>query len=345
MASEIELQIADAKKRLGKRLFILGHYYQRDEIIQFADATGDSLELSKAAAKNRDAEFIVFCGVKFMAEIAKILASSHQRVFLPNTLAGCPLAEMADLSEIQIAWKRLGEIGVAGDIMPITYVNSSAELKAFCGVNGGATCTSSSAKRLLEWGFANRKKVFFFPDRNLGLNSARELGISRDEILVWNSERVDDQQLERCKLILWNGFCHVHTFFNPQHVMQARALHPDCKVVVHPECNEGVVEISDAVGSTSFIKEYVEKLEEGSTVVVGTEVTFVRRLARQNQNKKVLPLANSICPNMFRTGLQDLLSTLDSWPTDREIFVPDDVGKGARLALERMMAKSPSPLY
>ncbi|MFH1653757.1 MAG: quinolinate synthase NadA [Pseudomonadota bacterium] len=338
---DLKKRIAKVKKKLGEELFILSHYYQRDEIVEFADAVGDSYQLAKVGSENGKAKYIVFCGVRFMAEVASVLAKPDQKVFLPDPLAGCPLADLADIEQVESAWVELEKLGIANDLTPVTYINSSAELKSFCGRNGGATCTSSSAKKVLEWGLGKKSKIFFFPDENLGRNTAKSMGISKDEIALWDPQEenggVSAAELKRAKLILWKGFCHVHTFFTTDHVKDARKRYPGCKVIVHPESNEDVVDISDASGSTAFIKKYVEEAKSGETIIVGTEVSFVSRLARDNPSKRVVPLARSLCANMFRVGLDDLTWTLDEIGKVNEIQVPDLTAKDAKLALDRML--------
>jgi len=338
---ELEVRIRRVKGSLGRRLLILGHYYQQDAVIKCADVTGDSYALAKAGAAARDAEYIVFCGVRFMAETADLLSAPAQRVYMPDPDAGCPLADLADLEQVERAWRMLEQIGVARDVMPVTYINSSMELKAFCGRQGGTVCTSSSAGEAFDWALKQRSKIFFFPDENLGRVSAYAKGFNDGDMVVWDAtERdggVDPDRLKNARIILWNGYCHVHTFFTVSHVEAARAKYPGCLVAVHPECNPSVVSAADMNGSTSMLIDYVERAPQGSTVVVGTEINLVSRLATMFADKKVVPLARSLCPNMFKTSLRDLCYTLEHFPEDRRIAVPDYLRADAHLALERML--------
>ncbi len=337
---ELKDRVLSAKNRLGKKVCILGHYYQRSEILDFADVEGDSYALAKEGAKS-PAEFIVFCGVHFMAESSVILTNEGQRVFMPNLKAGCPLADFASIYELERAFFELEKEGLSNDFLPVVYMNSSAAVKAFAGRRGGIVCTSSSVKRAFDWVNKQNKKVFFLPDRNLCLNTCFAAGVSRDQVLVWDQfERLgglESRMLSQARVIAWNGYCHVHTVFTPEHVRTAREKYPDAKVVVHPECDPKVVSLSDASGSTSFIKEFADTAPGGSTVVVGTEINFVSRLAVLNPDKKIVPLARSLCPNMFRTSLADLLWTLEELPRVNEVFVDPATADGANLALKRML--------
>lgn len=339
---ELRRRIEEKKRSLGKRLVILGHHYQRQDIIDFADFRGDSLGLSQQAAAQTDCEFIVFCGVAFMAESAEILRQEHQVVQHPNMDAGCPLAEMADVVLAQRAWNVVSEVVDARRVIPVTYMNSDAELKAFCGERGGAVCTSSNAPKAFRWALAEGEKLFFFPDEHLGRNTARTIGIQKEKILLWDPiESPKDPELERkiaeAILIIWKGFCHVHTHFTADHVRGARRAFPDARIVVHPECKEEVVLACDAVGSTEYICQYVNEAPAGSTVIIGTEINLVQRLARQHPDKKIHELARSLCPNMFRIGLPDLLWTLDMIGETNRVEVDPDTKVGARKALERML--------
>lgn len=311
-------RIISAKAKLGRRLVILGHHYQREEVIEFADFRGDSFGLSKIASEQKEAEFIVFCGVHFMAEAAKILARPRQRVFLPDVSAGCPMAEMAPIEKVEAAWSDLkGE-----RVVPVTYMNSTAELKSFCGERGGIVCTSSNAADAFKWALENGDRIFFFPDEHLGKNTARKLGIKTDRILIWP------------------GFCHVHTHFSVAHVERARAEYPGCKVIVHPECFSEVVMASDESASTEGICKYVLSQPKGSTIVVGTEINLVARLAKENPDREVVPLDRSLCPNMFKISPQKLCTVLEGIVEGKpvnEITVPEDVADGARKALNRML--------
>jgi quinolinate synthase len=339
---ELKERVAAAKETLGKRLMILGHYYEQDDVIAFADATGDSYALAKSGASNGDAEFIVFCGVCFMAEVSHILRSPGQRVFMPDPDAGCPLADMADEEQVERAWARFESLGIADRIVPMTYVNSSAEIKAFCGKRGGTCCTSSSAGHAFDWALKQKSKIFFLPDENLGCNTAHAKGFADDSMVAWDpTERdggVDPELLKEARVILWKGYCHVHTYFTRDHVRAARKRYPGCLVAVHPECSPEVVDSSDANGSTSFLIDYARNAPPGSTVVVGTEINLVSRMARDIPGRTVVPLARSLCPNMFKTSLRDLCSLLEGFPESREILVPEYIQGDARLALERMLA-------
>jgi len=329
-------EILARKAALGKELLILTHHYQRQEIVSLGDARGDSFALSRKAASSGKARFIVFCGVHFMAESAAILAQPHQTVQIPDPKAGCLMADMADLDLVSTAWEELSEI-----VGPIVYMNSDASLKAFCGRHGGAVCTSANARLALPWGLAQRKKVFFFPDQHLGRNTARLLGLGPEELIVWDPEqplggnRPDD--IRRARLILWDGHCHVHTRFTVEHVLNMRQEFPGAKVVVHPECTAEVVALADACGSTGFIVEYVRQAKPGATVVVGTEINLVARLALEYPDRQVLDLHYSLCPNMFKIDPAKLLATLENLGEVNVVNVPEDIKAEARLALDRML--------
>jgi quinolinate synthase len=338
---ELEPRIREHKARLGKRLVILAHHYQRPEIVALGDFVGDSYALSRDAARQTEARDIVFCGVHFMAESAEILASPDQRVSMPDLQAGCPMANMAEIGEVERAWDDLGSVGGQEGVIPITYINSHAELKAFCGRHGGAVCTSANAGPAFKWGFRQEKRIFFFPDEHLGRNTANALGISHDDAVVYDPEDelggLGAGALARARVILWKGYCHVHTHFRPEHVHEVRRRHPGVKVVVHPECTEDVVALSDGVGSTGFIVRYVEEARPGATIAIGTELNLVRRLATEHPEKKIFELARSLCPNMFRIDLRKLLWTLDHLGEVNLVTVPEAVAEDARRALERML--------
>jgi len=339
---ELKKRVVAAREKLGTKVFILGHYYQQDDVVGFSDAQGDSYALAKQGAANNEADRIVFCGVHFMAEVSDILKRKGQTVYMPDPDAGCPLADMADGDQVRNAWKRLESIGIAGDVVPMTYVNSTAELKAFCGKHGGTACTSSSAGLAFDWAFKQKPKIFFFPDETLGRNTAHAKGIKNDEIAEWDPTERDggltDEQLKNARVIVWKGYCHVHTFFTMDHMKAAREKYRDCKIVVHPESEAPVVDAADGNGSTSFLIDYVKNAPAGSTVVVGTEINLVSRLARMFPDKNVVPLARSLCPNMFKTSLRDLCYLLENWPEDHIVSVPEYIAKDAKLALERMLA-------
>jgi len=338
---ELFAKILALKQRWGKELCILGHYYQRDEVIRFADFQGDSYALAKAGSET-GARYIVFCGVYFMAEASVILAAKDQRVFLPDMDAGCPLADFATIDQVEVAWNHFEKMGIADRLIPITYMNSSAAIKAFCGLRGGLVCTSSSAGRAFDWAFSKGRRIFFLPDENLGKNTAAAKGISPKEVSVFDPltfERVPGSFAgSSAKVIVWRGHCHVHTLFTPEHIAVAKRNYPECRVIVHPECSPEVVALSDGNGSTAYLKKYVEDAPDGSTVVVGTEINMVARLARENSGKKVVPLARSLCPNMFKISPADLCFTLANLGKSNEIFVDENVKVGASLALGRMLA-------
>ena len=334
-------RIKEIKKKWGNRLVILGHHYQRKSIVGISDFVGDSFELSRRASELESADYIVFCGVKFMAESAAILAKPNQKVIHPDVTAGCPLADFAPLSQVETAWKELGQIIDTKKVTPVVYVNSNADLKAFVGTHHGTTCTSSNARKAFEWGLAQSEKVFFFPDRNLGKNTANFLGIPNDEVVVWNPEiaggDVTPEAIRRSRVILWEGYCPPHTWFKKFHVEQARRNYPDAKLIVHPECDPGIVETADGNGSTKFIVDYVQQAPSGSTIIIGTEINLVTRLADENPDKTIVPLAKSPCPNMWKISPGDVLYVLENLGNVNVVQLSDDVISGARKALQQMM--------
>jgi len=343
---ELSRRIKAIKSSLGEELVILGHHYQREEVIALSDFRGDSFKLSKIASEQEKARYIVFCGVHFMAESASILAKPHQSVFIPDPRAGCPMADMADISDVEIAWREIGEVIDLKKIVPIVYVNSDAELKAFCGRNNGACCTSSNADKLLKWAFSRAEKVFFFPDEHLGRNTAFKLGLSEKDLLVYEPEMelggIEPEKLKKAKVILWKGYCHIHTFFKPEHIKKIRVEYPQAKVIVHPECPKEVVELADDAGSTEQIIKYVEGQPEKSIIAIGTELHLVQRLAKEEKGKKIIPLARSICPNMSKINLSNLLLVLekikagkDNWIN--QVIVPEPIKKDAKISLQRML--------
>lgn len=335
-------RIRSIKSELGKELIILTHHYQRKEIVELGDFAGDSFGLSKKAASDADCRFIVFCGVHFMAESAAILAHPHQIVQIPNPDAGCWMASMADAFSVETAWQEINSISGEGSVIPIVYMNSDAGLKAFCGHNGGCVCTSSNARSAVEWGFSQAEKILFFPDQHLGRNVGNQMGLKPEEMIVWVSGEPlggnSPESVRNAKIILWNGYCLVHTRFTVEHMAKARRKFPDAKIVVHPECSQEVVGLADACGSTGFIVDYVKKAPAGSTVIVGTEINLIHRLALEYPEKKVLDLHYSLCPNMFKINLKNLLKCLEEIGTYNVVRVPDDIKADARLALDRMMA-------
>ena len=337
-----------AKAALGDRVFVLGHHYQRDEVIQFADVTGDSFKLARDAAARPDAEYVVFCGVHFMAESADILTGPSQQVVLPDLAAGCSMADMARLAQVEDAWARLQEAGVAETTVPITYMNSSADIKAFCGRNGGAVCTSSNAERALRWAFEQGEKVLFLPDQHLGRNTAvLELGLSLDDCVVIDPHRpgfgVTDEELRAATMLLWRGHCSVHGRFTAESVREVRERVPGINVLVHPECRHEVVLGADRVGSTEYIIRTLEAAPPGSAWAVGTELNLVRRLALQHPDKTVVFLDKTVCfcATMNRIDLPHLVWALEALVDGRvvnRIEVDPDTAHWARLALDRMLA-------
>lgn len=337
---EIKDKITEIKNRYGKRLLILGHHYQRMEIIEFSDLIGDSFGLSKDAANHSDAEFIVFCGVNFMGESAKILSLPRQKVFIPNVEAGCPLSEMADIYDVERAFQQTTMIIGDSVVVPITYMNSSAALKNFCGRAGGAVCTSRNAESAFKWALS-KGKIFFFPDQNLGINTANKLKIPQDKTIVWNPELPlggnTEKAIKEAQIMLWYGFCHVHTRFGKKDIENVRNREREAKIVVHPECTEDVVKLADANGSTNFIADYVKRAQDGSIIYIGTEINLIARLAKENPKKFVYELSRSICPNMYRINLRNLLNTLSNLEKTPDVYVDKDIAYGAKLALDRML--------
>jgi quinolinate synthase len=348
-AEELERRIAAAKAALGSRLVILGHHYQRDEIIRWADFRGDSFKLSQQAADRTEADYIVFCGVHFMAESADILASDHQRVTLPNLAAGCSMADMADEPQVLSCARQLGDALGREPLpfVPVTYMNSSAALKAFCGERGGVVCTSSNATRVMAWAFERGERVLFFPDEHLGRNTGVKLGIPDDAMVVWDPRRplggssVD--ALRHARLILWRGWCSVHARFTVAQIERARREHPGITVIVHPECRREVVEAADLDGSTERILETIASAPAGSQWAVGTEINMVNRLAAEHADKLIFCLDPVICPcsTMYRIHpayLAWVLEALLDGTVVNEIVVADRVKEAARLALARMLS-------
>jgi quinolinate synthase len=339
------------RERLGRRVVVLTHHYQRPAIVALGDLRGDSFELSRLAAADAQSEAIVFCGVHFMAESAAVLARAGQRVYHPNLAAGCPMAEMAQIGDLERAWRELGEVlgeDPARRVLPLAYMNTTAAVKAFVGAHGGAVCTSSNADRAMRWALGERRTVLFVPDEHLGRNTAGALGIPADEQVLWAPRRarggVAPAALQRARVILWRGHCHVHTWFEPEHVAQARAKLPGCRVYVHPECRREVVQAADGAGSTSYLVKVCAEAKAGDTIVIGTEINLIARLREEHPDVTIVPLARSLCPNMYRIGLPQLLEVLqqlDAGSPDAEehrITVPDEVIRDARVALERMLA-------
>jgi quinolinate synthase len=345
-----EARIIAAKEKLGKELLILGHHYQKDEVLRFADCRGDSLQLAREAAAHADAKYIVFCGVHFMAETAAILARPDQTVLLPELDALCPLAEKADRMMVEDAWKQLrAAMDAEAEIMPVTYVNSEAELKAFCGEHGGAVCTSSNARGILEWAFARRPRAFFFPDQHLGRNTGARMGIPPERMPLWDPRQegggnsIDD--LRAARILLWKGWCYVHQRFLPEHVRAWRARVPGIRIWVHLECMREVVELADDAGSTSDIIRLVDSAPAGTRWAIGTEGNLVNRLARAHPEQEIHLLSpdQNNCITMNKTTLESLARITDGLmhgETRHVIRVPSQVARSARVALERMLEAS-----
>ncbi len=337
-----------AKDALGERVFILGHHYQRDEVIQFADVTGDSFKLAEQAADMPNAEFIIFCGVHFMAESADILTSDSQKVILPDLAATCSMADMAEISQVEQCWVDLEAAGVAAVTIPITYMNSTAAIKAFTGKHGGSICTSSNAKRSLEWAFERGEKVLFMPDQHLGRNTAvRDLGLSLDDCVVFNPRKPNGgltvEELQNATMILWKGHCSVHGRFTPERVDQIRAEIPGVTVIAHPECTFEVVEKADLVGSTGKIIEWIEEAPAGSAWAIATELNLVKRLALAHPDKSITYLDKTVCfcATMNRIDLPHLVYSLElllSGNVINQITVDPDTSHWAKIALDRMLS-------
>ncbi|WP_037577196.1 quinolinate synthase NadA [Phaeacidiphilus oryzae] len=348
---ELVARARAAKEQLGDRVFILGHHYQRDEVIQFADVTGDSFKLARDAADKPEAEYIVFCGVHFMAESADILTTDAQRVVLPDLAAGCSMADMATAEQVAECWDALSDAGIADSVVPVSYMNSSADIKAFTGRHGGTICTSSNARRALEWAFEQRgpqTKVLFLPDQHLGRNTAvRELGLSLDDCVVYNPHKPNGgltaEQLRDARMILWRGHCSVHGRFTLESVNEVRERIPGVNVLVHPECRHEVVAAADQVGSTEYIIKALDAAEPGSKWAVGTELNLVRRVARQHPDKEIVFLDRTVCycSTMNRIDLPHLVWALEELVAGRVpnvITVDPETEKYARAALDRMLA-------
>jgi quinolinate synthase len=348
-ATEDELadMIGAARAALGPRLFVLGHHYQRDEVMRWADARGDSFGLSRLAADQADAEFIVFCGVHFMAESADVLTGDHQQVLLPDLNAGCSMADMADIDQVEEAWDELARIVDVRSLIPVTYMNSAASLKAFVGRHGGAVCTSSNARAVLTWALERGERVLFFPDQHLGRNTGFELGYGADDMRVWNPRLPlggsTDREVKESTLLLWKGHCSVHQRFRPEHVEAFRAEHPDGIVMVHPECAHEVVERGDITGSTDAIIRAVAAAPSGSVIGVATEIHLVNRLNNESPDKTVVCLDPLVCPcsTMSRIDPQHLawiLEGLVEGEVRNRIVVDAETAEWARVALQRMLA-------
>ncbi len=344
---EIDAGIAEARKLLGEQVILLGHHYQREDVIKYADFRGDSYLLSKQAAEIEEARAIVFCGVHFMAETADVLSSDEQSVILPNMAAGCSMADMASFEEVVDCWNDIETVLEGeGTVIPITYMNSSAAIKALCGENGGLVCTSSNADRAYKWAWERGDKVLFLPDQHLGRNTAKKMGISEDEMVVWNPFKpmggLSTEQIRRAKVILWQGHCSVHTRFTTKQIEDARASDPDVNILVHPECTKEVVESADYVGSTEYIQNVIRDAPAGTSWGVGTEINMVSRLATENPNKNVFCLDPVVCPcaTMYRIHPAYVLWVLEGLVAGlviNRIEVPAETKANAKLALDRML--------
>ena len=343
---DLRKSITKARKELDDRITILGHHYQRDEVIEFADQKGDSFKLSQYAAEQDRAEFIIFCGVHFMAETADILSSPEQKVILPNLTAGCSMADMAHSDDVEDCWDDLTDVLGTDQIVPITYMNSTAAIKAMCGKNGGIVCTSSNASATFDWALQKNKKILFLPDQHLGRNTAIKKGISLDEMIVWNPFKPlggnSSDSIKKSKVILWQGHCSVHTRFTTKQIDKARAEIPDVNIIAHPECTLDVVEASDYSGSTEFIKDKINEAPAGSSWGVGTEISLVNRIAAENPNKNVFCLDPVVCPcsTMYRIHpayLSWILDGISNGVTINQISVDKKTRNYAKIALQRML--------
>jgi quinolinate synthase len=344
---DLEQKVIETKAKYGSRLFLPCHHYQKDEVVKFADATGDSLKLAQLSEANTEAEFIVFCGVHFMAETADILTSQNQKVFLPDMRAGCSMADMADMQQTERAWEKLQEM--FGDtILPLTYVNSTAAIKAFVGDKGGATVTSSNAEIMLKWAFDQKERILFLPDQHLGRNTAVNLGVTLDEMAVWDPHTdtlVYEGDVSKIKVILWKGHCSVHEGFTVENIADVRIQYPNMKVIVHPECPREVVELADMAGSTSYIIDAIEKSEPGSSWAIGTEMNLVNRIIQSHPDKHIMSLNPHMCPclTMNRIDLPHLVWCLDMLESENDhnrIIVSEDIAGSAKLALDRMLVNA-----
>ncbi len=330
-------KIKKLKDELGGKLLLLAHHYQRPEVVALADVVGDSFRLAQEACAS-SAERIVLCGVVFMAEGADILTAPSQRVYMPSPDAGCPLAEMAEAGELEHLLQLLQKQG-GGDVVPLCYINTNSEIKDYCGRHGGAACTSSNAERMIAWAVEGSRRALFLPDRHLGLNTWLRMGGREDETALWDhsSRRVIRGDLKTARLVLWNGYCHVHEVFSSEHVRRAEKEYPEMRLVVHPECRREVTDAAQGVGSTSFIVDFVKQAGAGRTIVVGTEQNLVCRLATEYKDRRVVELAPSPCPNMMKTTLANLAELLERWPEEKQVVVDEKYRLGTRTALERML--------
>ena len=346
-AEELDRRIERVRTELGSKVTILGHHYQREEVIKFADYQGDSFKLSEDAASHPESDYIVFCGVHFMAETACVLCGPHQKVILPNTAAGCSMADMAPLDDVLDAWDDLTEaLGGDGAVVPVAYMNTIAGLKALCGKQGGIICTSSNAAAALEWSYQRSERVLFLPDQHLGRNTGLKLGLDLEDMVIWNPFKPlggnTPERLRKAKLILWQGHCSVHTRFTTRQIAAARERYPDVKIIAHPECTMEVVQAADMDGSTEFIRKVINEAPAGSVWGVGTEISLVNRLAKQNPDKTVFCLDPVVCPcsTMYRIHPAYLLWVLEGLVEGvvvNQIVVDEETLRYSRIALERML--------
>jgi quinolinate synthase len=355
---EMDARIAAAKATLGRRLVILGHHYQRDEVIKFADYTGDSYKLARHVAQHPDAEFIVFCGVHFMAESADVLSADHQQVILPDLAAGCSMSDMAEPEQLEMCWRELSEIDVASgfsrtakqSVIPVTYINSAAAIKSFCGERGGVVCTSSNAAATLKWAWERGEKVLFLPDQHLGRNTAYKMGVPLEDMVVWDPHEMwgglEPEAVKKARLILWKGHCSVHARFTVRQIEQLRTQHPGIRIIVHPEVPFDVVQAADDSGSTEYIIRQVKSSPAGSVWGVGTEIHLVNRLAQQVQPERTVYSIDQfgcLCSTMFRVSPNHLLWVLEgliAGEVHNRIVVPADQTHWTRVALDRMLSIS-----
>ena len=344
---ELDVRIGAARATLGERLLILGHHYQRDEVFKFADDTGDSFKLAQVAAARREADFIVLCGVHFMAESADVLSAEHQKVVLPDLAAGCSMADMAVLDELEVCWDELSEMGI-NDVVPVTYMNSAASIKAFCGQHGGTVCTSSNAVATFQWAWNRGARILFLPDQHLGRNTAFGMGVPLQQMCVWDPNvtwgGLEPSELNSARMILWKGHCSVHTKFTVEHIERLRASHPDIRIISHPECTWEVIQASDEVGSTSHIIRQVTESPAGSIWGVGTEIHLVNRLAQEVAPERTVMTLDGLgclCSTMYRVSPNHLcwvLEGLVNGEVRNQVSVPDDQKRWTRVALDRMLS-------
>jgi quinolinate synthase len=342
---QLDERITAAKQNLSSRLVILGHHYQRDEVVKFADYRGDSLRLSQLAAGRREAEYIVFCGVHFMAESADILSGDHQTVILPDLHAGCSMADMANLEQVEVCWEALTSVN-GSPVTPVTYINSAASIKAFVGKHGGAVCTSSNARKVMEWALAHGQKALFIPDEHLGRNTGYRMGIPLEKMVVWNPQEenggLEDSDISAAQVYLWKGHCSVHQRFRPEHVERVRMKYPGIRVIAHPECSWEVCQAADEIGSTEYILKSVREAPAGSAWAIGTEIHMIRRMAKEHPDRLIVSLDECVCmcSTMFRISPQHLcwvLESLQAGEVVNRISVDPETKGWALVALNRML--------